>query len=163
MYDRPAEKSGQEDSGKISHMSIKIRQYQPTDYEQVAALYKQSELFGGQYDNNRDSEEKLRTRVEADPDAIFVAQLNDNIVGTVSLIEDGRVAWLFRFAVAQIPEEGNIAKQLYEHASKTLQTKGHNQVLVYAPAGNKSFETRYTQLGFTTGGDYTCYWKNLTN
>lgn len=138
-----------------------IRPYQPTDYVQTATLYKQSNLYGGQFDENRDSEERLRKRVEADSDAILVAEKDDHIVGTVSLIEDGRVAWLFRFAVQQGKIEAGVTKALCDAALTALKAKGHNQVLVYTPVGNDRLDNRYEGLGFTRGGDYTCYWKDI--
>jgi predicted N-acetyltransferase YhbS len=141
---------------------MNIRPYQPTDYEQVVALYRQSELYGGQFDENRDSEERLQKRVEADPDAILVTEQDTKIVGTVSLIEDGRVAWLFRFAVLQGEQQTVITKALCDAALAALKAKGHNQVLVYAPVGNDRLDNRYERLGFNRGGNYTCYWKNIT-
>ena len=39
-----------------------IRPYKSEDYPKVAALYKRSELYGGQFDESRDAEEKLRKR-----------------------------------------------------------------------------------------------------
>ncbi len=91
-------------------MNIIIRSYSSSDYEQVTALYKQSTLYGGQFDENRDSKERLQKRIEAEPDAILVAEQNKKIVGTVSLVEDGRVAWLFRFCVVE--GEDTIAQTL---------------------------------------------------
>lgn len=131
-----------------------IRPYKPTDYEQIAALYKQSNLYGGQFDENRDSEERLRKRIEADPGAILVAEQDGRIVGTVSLIEDGRVAWLFRFAVEQSEREAEITKALCDAALVALKAKGHNQVLVYTPVGNDRLGNRYDSLGFIRGGNF---------
>lgn len=140
---------------------MNVRQYEPTDYVQIAALYKQSALYGGQFDENRDSEERLRKRTEADPDAILVAEHEGKIIGTVSLIEDGRVAWLFRFAVEQGDSETEITKALCNKALEALKFKGHNQALVYAPVGDKRLHGRHVDLGFNRGGDYTCYWKDI--
>jgi predicted N-acetyltransferase YhbS len=140
---------------------MNVRPYQPADYEQVIALYRQSELYGGQFDENRDSEERLQKRIEADPDAILVAEQDNKIVGTVSLIEDSRVAWLFRFAVQHGEQEAAITKALGDIALATLKAKGHNQVLVYTPVGNDRLDNRYEKLGFSRGTDYTCYWKDI--
>jgi len=140
---------------------MNTRQYEPKDYTQVASLYKHSELYGGQFDENRDSEDRLRKRIEADSDAIFVAEQNDKIVGTVSLVEDGRVAWLFRFAAQQGEDEPAIIKTLCDKALEALKAKGHNQVLVYTPVGDERLHKRYSDLGFNRGGDYTCYWKDI--
>lgn len=140
---------------------MNIRPYQSTDYEQVVTLYRQSELYGGQFDENRDSEERLQKRIEADPDAILVAEQDNKIVGTVSLIEDGRVAWLFRFAVQQGEQEAVITKALCDAALAAFKAKSHNQVLVYTPLDNDRLDDRYEKLGFNRGGDYTCYWKSI--
>jgi len=140
---------------------VNVQPYQPEDYWQVATLYKQTNLFGGQFDENRDSEERLRKRIEADPDAILVAEENGKIIGTVSLIEDGRVAWLFRFAVQQGENEAATTKALCDVALATLKAKGHDQVLVYTPVGNEHLDSRYESLGFNRGSDYTCYWKDI--
>lgn len=140
---------------------MKIRPYTPTDYDQIIALYKQSDLYGGQFDEDRDSAERLQKRIEVDADAILVAEYNGKIVGTISLIEDGRVAWLFRFAVTHGEHEHEVTNSLYREAVKTLKQKGHNQVLVYSPAGNAALDSRYMSLGFQRGGDYTCFWRDI--
>jgi len=140
---------------------MNVRRYEPKDHAQVATLYKQSDLYGGQFDENRDSEARLRKRTEADPDAIFIAEQDDRIVGTVSLIEDGRVAWLFRFAVQQGADESAVTKALCDKALEALKAKGHDQVLVYTPVGDERLHGRYTELSFNRGGDYTCYWKDI--
>jgi hypothetical protein len=136
-----------------------VRSYEPSDYEQLKALYLDSDTFGGQFDEARDASDRLRKKIEADPDAILVAIEDEIIVGTVSLIDDGRVAWLFRFAVPL----DNIAtsQALHDKAIAILRSRGHSQVLVYTPVGNTDLDSRYSQLGFTKGSNYTCFWKEI--
>ena len=138
-----------------------IRNYKTEDYQQVVALYKQSELYGGQFDENRDSEERLSRRIASDPETILVCEIGGKIIGTVSLIEDGRVAWLFRFAVEKGGSEQNVLNALCDKTLAILRAHGHKQVLVYAPANSKDFENRYATLGFEKGSDYTCYWRDI--
>lgn len=139
-----------------------IRNYKISDYNSLAALYKQGELFGGQFDENRDSEEKLAGRIKADPEAILVCEDEGRIIGTISLIDDGRVAWLFRFAVVDNDKKDEVAKLLYDKAISIFKSRGHNQVLVYSPVGNSDLNYRYQQvLGFEKGTDYTCFWKDI--
>ena len=140
---------------------MNIRNYQTSDYESVAALYKDSSLFGGQFDETRDSEERLCNLINEKPDAILVAENSDGkIVGTVTLFEDGRSAWLYRFAVTKDMEK-EITMELWKKAKAILKEKGHTQVLVYAPAGDKGFEDRYEYLGFNKGNDFTAYWQDI--
>ena len=138
---------------------MKVRSYQASDYEQLKALYLDSSTFGGQFDEARDAADRLQKKIEADPDAILVAEQDSKIVGTLSLIDDGRVAWLFRFAVPK--SETEAAKALHDKAIKIVKSRGHKQVLVYTPVGNVELDGRYDELGFTKGSDYTCYWKEL--
>ena len=138
---------------------MNIRNYKSEDYSQVAELYRDSSLFSGQFDTDRDAEERLASRVKTDPQSILVCEMDDKIIGTVSLIEDGRVAWLFRFAVQKGKDEA--IKALHNKAIDILKERGHKQVLVYSPVGNEPLDNRYINLGFQKGSDYTCYWKEI--
>ncbi|MBI4118159.1 MAG: GNAT family N-acetyltransferase [Parcubacteria group bacterium] len=138
-----------------------IRNYKTSDYAAVASLYKQGELYGGQFDLNRDSEERLARKIAEDPEAILICESGGKTVGTISLIEDTRTAWLFRFAVLKDANEKDVLTVLCDKALAILQSRGHSQVLVLAPVGNKDFEARYAALGFEKGTDYTCYFRNI--
>lgn len=138
---------------------MNVRSYRPADYEQLKALYLDSSTFGGQFDESRDATDRLQRKIEADSDAILVAEVKGKIAGTVSLIDDGRVAWLFRFAVKD--QDKDVANGLHEKAIEILKSRGHKQVLVYSPVGNSELDNRYEQLDFTKGDDYTCYWKEI--
>ena len=137
-----------------------IRSYQDSDYGQVKELYGHKEWYGGVFDEARDSREILAKKINQDPDAILLYEEEGEIIGTISLIEDGRVAWLYRFIVKDF--EPSVTKQLYEKAVQTLKSRGHTQVLVYSEPNNEPLDQRYEQLGMTKGGDYTCYWKDIT-
>lgn len=139
---------------------MQVRTYQSSDYEQLKALYLDSSTFGGQFDEARDARDRLQRRIEADPDAILVAVSEDGLVGTVSLIDDGRVAWLFRFAIKD--QNVEVANALHDKAIEVLKSRGHEQVLVYSPVGSGQLDAHYEQLGFTKGDNYTCYWKEIT-
>lgn len=138
---------------------IAVRPYRASDYSAVASLYKHQEAFGGVFSEHRDSEERLSARVAIDADAILVAESGGRIVGTVSLIEDGRVAWLYRFAVQDLPNSPDVAQSLSDRALAILRSRGHEQVLVYAPLDDSRLEGRYTGLGFSTGSSYVCYYR----
>lgn len=139
---------------------MNIRHYNPkTDYSGVLALYRDTSTFGGQYDDARDTEKRLADLIAQKPESILIAEENEKIVGTVTLFEDGRAAWLYRFAVLENNKEAE--KILCDEALKIMKQWGHEEVLVYAPVNDDSFEKRYTQLGFNQGGNYTAYWKSI--
>ena len=146
-------------------MTYIIRSYELGDYKQLIGLYKRSELYGGVFDDEQDSFDRLNKRIEADPDSIIIAEDQEGLIlGTVSLIEDGRVAWLYRFCV--LPMHDNIEQwkkvttDLNDHAIDSLKKKGHKEVLVYTSQDERLYK-RYIDLGFTKGCDYTCFWKDI--
>ena len=139
---------------------MKVRPYQSSDYEQIKSLLTAPDTFGGVFDDARDSHAKLDELEASKPNSILVAEIGEKIVGTVTLFEDGRAAWLFRFA-AQTEQETEIVTALKEQAFAIMKERGHTQVLVYAPQGDKHFEERYIQLGFNKGNDFTAYWQEV--
>jgi predicted N-acetyltransferase YhbS len=140
----------------------KVRSYQDSDYPQLKALYENGDLYGGQFDPARDARERLQDIIAKDAEAILVYEDNNEIMGTISLIDDGRVAWLFRFAVAHGAQEKTVAKELYQTACDIFARRGHTQVLVYSPVGHVNLDARYHELlGMNKGNAYTCYWTEL--
>jgi hypothetical protein len=88
-----------------------------------------------------------------------VNEADAEITGTVSLIVNARVAWLFRFAVRNNDRE--VTTALHKKAVEILRSRGHTQVLVYTPSGNRSLDTRYDDLGMNKGSEYTCFWQEI--
>lgn len=136
-----------------------IRTYRDSDYEKLKDLYLHSEWFGGQFDAARDSQEKLAHISVRDPQAIQVYIKEDKMLGSISLIEDGRVAWLFRFVVKD--NSTLVAEALYSKAVEIFQKRGHTQVLVYCPIDGKDLISRYEDLGMTTGNKFLSFWSEI--
>jgi hypothetical protein len=136
-----------------------IRSYQDSDYDQLKGLYQHTEWYGGVFDEARDGRERLAKVIANDPQAILVYEEDSILKGTISIIEDGRVAMLYRFVVPI--QDDNIAQQLYSEAVKTLKERGHSQILVYSAIDNPELDKRYMQLGMTKGSDYICFWADI--
>ena len=139
------------------NQTISIRTYVPADYTAVRTLYEIPGTFGGQFDADRDSEDRLDEQSTKDSSSILVAEADGRIVGTVSILADKRFAWLMRF----VATDPRAVDALCDEAYRILKERGHKQVLVYAPASDTSFETRYNSLGFNTGDEYTCFWREI--
>ncbi|TAH35156.1 GNAT family N-acetyltransferase [Candidatus Saccharibacteria bacterium] len=136
-----------------------VRSYEDADYERLKELYQHSEWYGGVFDEARDGRERLASKIASDPEAILVYEKDGELVGTISIIEDGRVAWLYRFVVKD--NDKDVAAELYDAATANLKARGHSEALVYTPADNETLASRYDELGMTPGGNYTCYYKEL--
>lgn len=133
-----------------------VRNYINEDFNQLTALYKDESSYGGHYDEERDNRERLKVQSEYDPESTLVAEINGEIVGSISLIYDKRSAWFFRFAVKDANQE--VAQALYSKAQEILKAKGHNTLLGSSPTGNAVLDKRYKDLGSKNGGNYTNYW-----
>lgn len=137
---------------------MSVRPYVPSDYEAVAELYKSPGTFGGQFDEDRDSKDRLDEQIARNRESILVAEENGQIVGTVSILADKRFAWLMRFAT----RDPQAVEELCTRACEILKASGHSQVLVYAPVNDPSFKLRYENLGFNEGlQSYDVFWKPL--
>lgn len=136
-----------------------IRNYKDSDYDQLKGLYAHPEWFGGQFDPARDSREGLASITARDPQAIIVYEQDGELLGTVSLIEDGRVAWLFRFVVKD--NNHKIAEALYQKAQEVFKSRGHTQIIAYTPIDNHTLNNRYQNLDMAKGSDYTAYHKDI--
>lgn len=139
-----------------------VRPYEPDDYAEVAELYRRSDLYGGVFDPARDAPDRLAAAQRSGAESVLVAEVSDGcVVGTVSLVDDGRLAWLFRFAVDRTEQERDVARALYDAALAALRARGHTQVLVYTPADDARLKQRYADLAMNEGADYTCFWADI--
>ena len=137
---------------------MKIRTYNPdTDYSHLRSMLLDKATYGGVIDEDRDSEEKLKRLALTKPNCLLVAEKDEKLVGTVTVFEDGRACWLYRFAY----QDKKIGRALWGHARMVAKELGHTQVLVYAPYDDSSFKELYNELGFNTGNPYTAYWQNI--
>jgi hypothetical protein len=130
-----------------------------SDYDQVKALYQHGEWYGGKFDEHRDSREILLHKVTIDPQSIIVDDEDGQILGTISLVEDGRVAWFYRF----VTKDNNlgVAEALFTAASGVLKSRGHPEVLTYSDPTREDLNVRYQALGMEKGGDYECFYSAL--
>lgn len=140
---------------------MQIRNYSQTDYEQLISLYKQSDQF--KFDEVTDSEAGLARKVEKDPDSLLIAEEEGKIVGSVSIIEDGRIALLFRLiADPNTTNKDEILKALVEKAEAIVKARGYLEMHNTAPTNDLNALMERERLGFTQGGTYTWFWKKIT-
>ncbi len=140
---------------------MKIHYYQPQDYEQLIDLYKQSDQF--KFDEVTDSRENITRKIERDSESILLARENEQLVGSVSIIEDGRIALLFRL-VTKASEQKNdeILKVLLQEAESILKKRGYTEVHNTAPLNDMKALTERERIGFQKGDPYMWYWRRIT-
>ncbi|EKD95988.1 MAG: GCN5-related N-acetyltransferase [uncultured bacterium] len=137
--------------------NIQIRPYTPEDYQSVKAIYEDGGLFA----ESIDTEENLKTKIERDPESILVAVKRQQVVGTVSFLEDGRMAYIFRVAVKKTERKQGIAKMLLEEAEKILKKRGLKKVSILVSEKVKELWDYYEGLGYNRGTMHLWMWKEL--
>lgn len=123
---------------------LSIRNYSPDDYGQVKKLL----VDGGLYYEPMDSEERLQEKISKDPNSILVAVESNRLVGTVSLMEDGRMAFIFRLAVDLQHRNKGIGTALMEEAEKELFKRGHEEINILVEEDNTELQEYYERQGY---------------
>lgn len=139
---------------------MKIEFYKDEDYDKLIELYKTSTQFS--IDKVTDSKESLSRKIERDPGSILLVKDEDSIIGSVSIIEDGRMALLFRLAVSpDVPDKEMILKFLLSRSEEILKDRGYKEVHNTAPSGHKVALSERGDLGFKKGAEYSWFWKTI--
>lgn len=139
---------------------MQIRFYKSSDYQQLIALYKKSDQF--KFDEVTDSESGITRKIEKDPESLLVTEENQQIVGSVSIIEDGRIALLFRLvADSTNSNKDEILKSLVEKAEAIVKDRGYLEVHNTAPTNDLNALMEREKLGFKQGDTYTWFWKKI--
>lgn len=91
----------------------------------------------------------------------MVAILNKEIVGTVSIIADGRIAMLFRLLAKKNTNGKAVRNKLMEEAEKILRKKGYKNVHVVSIKEDTKLHNEYQKEGYKKGRLYQWFWKEL--
>lgn len=140
----------------VQHLGI--RNYNPdTDYSQMKQILEEGGLFYGP----TDASERLAEKVRRDPDSIIVAAINGQIVGTVTLMEDGRMPLIFRLAVRNDQRRHGIGQKLMEVAEKRLKDRGYATVHISVDENNEELKEYYRRRGYEEGNIYRWMYKEV--
>jgi ribosomal protein S18 acetylase RimI-like enzyme len=137
--------------------TIVIRSYTPEDYQLLKRLYKSS----GWFDSETDAEERVNEKIRRDPQSLLVAIDKEEIVGTVSLIEDGRIAILFRLISKKGENTLSIRQRLLSEGENIFKQKGYKEAHIIAPEEDLNRQKEYEKYGFTKGNPYRWMWKKI--
>lgn len=105
-----------------------IRPARPDEADTVLAFWREAEVVPGKTDN----EGALALLLEADPDALLVAEVEGEIAGTLIAAWDGWRGNLYRLAVAPGRRGQGIARALVEDGERRLRERGGVRISVLA-------------------------------
>ncbi|MBI5619578.1 GNAT family N-acetyltransferase [Candidatus Gottesmanbacteria bacterium] len=137
-------------AGKQNLQSISIRPYIPKDYPSIRRILEE----GGLYYDEMDNENRLKEKVTRDPQSILVAIEASRIIGTVSIMEDGRMAFIFRLGVQMEQKGSGVGTRLLQEAETILHERGYNEVHILVDENNPELQKYYEQRGYERGHMY---------
>lgn len=132
---------------------ISIKNCTIQDYPILKKLYEDS----GWFDRETDSEEKITSQIQKEPNSILLAVENDEIIGTVTLLFTGRLGLFFRL----VSESKEARAELLRRGEEIFKQHQYNEVHVIAPLNDNERQSEYEEFGFTKGKDYKWFWKKI--
>ena len=138
--------------------TFNIRFYKPEDYSQVKAIYQGK---GAWFREGVDDEERLRTKIKRDPESILVAEKAGKVVGTISLIEDGRHAFIVRLAVLESERDKGIGSKLLQEAERILMGRGLKKINILVSETEEDLYDYYEKRGYKRGLKHLWMYKDL--
>ncbi|MCL4366694.1 GNAT family N-acetyltransferase [Patescibacteria group bacterium] len=123
---------------------VRVRNYLLEDYPQVRSIYDEADMFYEPFD----TEDKFVAKIHRDPESIMVAVKSNQVVGTVMIVEDGRMSMIFRLAVIERERKQGIGPKLLQEAERRLKDRGHNEVHILVDQNNEELQDYYARLGY---------------
>ncbi|HUV24161.1 MAG TPA: GNAT family N-acetyltransferase [Methanomassiliicoccales archaeon] len=130
----------------MSKDSMTIRKFRIEDYDQVIKLWQESELE--HRPTGRDTRERIAAEIEKETAIFLVAEINDEIVGTIFCTHDGRKGWLNRLSVLPKMQRKGIASDLIKEGEKRLRELGIGVLCALIWKSNSSSKELFESEGY---------------
>ena len=128
-------------------MPVNIREFRfPNDYAPTLKLWENIEV--GIHVGRSDTPEEIQKKLKRDPDLFLVAELNEQIIGTVIGGYDGRRGMIYHLAVHKTVREQGVGAMLMNEVEKRLQAKGCVKCYLLVLADNENAIQFYENRGW---------------
>jgi ribosomal protein S18 acetylase RimI-like enzyme len=117
-----------------------------TDYPRVLSLWQGIET--GMNVGRSDTPEEIQKKIQRDPDLFLVAELNEEIIGSVIGAFDGRRGWVYHLAVRRDRRGQGVGDALLAEVEERLQAKGCLKVLLLVLSDNAEAMQFYRKRGW---------------
>jgi GNAT superfamily N-acetyltransferase len=136
---------------------MKTRSLTISDYDEIIALWKRSDLPFRP--SGRDRKEAVQAQMAANPDFFLGAFEGDRLVGTVVVTSDGRKGWINRLAVHPDFRRKGVAKTLIRESEETLRKHGLRIFCALIEDYNKSSMQLFRKCGYKEHHDIVYFSK----
>ena len=131
----------------------------PDDYESALKLWGGMEV--GVQVGRSDTPEEIQKKLQRDPDLFLVAELGDEIVGTIIGGYDGRRGLIYHLAVRQDVREQGVGTSLLSEVEQRLQAKGCLRCYLLITSNNHAAAQFYEERNWREMTDDRIFGKNL--
>ena len=131
----------------MTEPSLTIRPYVSADYDSVRKILE----LNGRFSEVIDSAENLTRKIQRDPSSMFVTLEGDRITGTASIMEDGRMAFIVRWAGLTL--EGMTEAIL--RAEGELVSRGYSESSIFVGMHDTATGYYFAEQGYRMDG--ACY------
>lgn len=139
-------------SGKIT-----FRYYEDGDYQKMKDLLIECDL----YFESTETREHLKEKISRDPRSIIIAEKSGMLIGTVSIVEDGRMPFIFRLGVSKKYRKNGLGSDLLKKAELELKEKGYGESFMFVDAKNKELQLYYQNRDYSKGHLYRFMYKKI--
>ncbi len=131
----------------MTNQNIIIREFAfLNDYDRTVTLWHGIEK--GMNIGRSDTPEEIQKKLERDPDLFLVAEVDEDIIGTIIGAFDGRRGMIYHLAVHQKFRGQGIGAMLLEEVEKRLQAKGCLKCLMHVLDDNTEAIEFYKNQGW---------------
>jgi ribosomal protein S18 acetylase RimI-like enzyme len=132
-----------------------IRNYQPSDYDQMIANQRAAE--NNMYNDNWDSRANFEYLTKLNPSNILVAEMNGGgIVGSLLICPLGPdQATLYRVTTKNEFQKQGIATELLKKATEVLRERGVTEIGMFVNSSNQELLDFYSKRGFSSSSTKT--------
>jgi len=130
----------------VSREGLSIQDMTIQDYDEVLALWKDSEGIGL---SGADSREGIAAFLAHNPGLVFVARDGDELVGAVMCGNDGRRGYIHHLAVRRDHRYQGLGRALVECCLDALRRVGIQKCHAFVYADNKDAFGFWNRMGWT--------------
>ncbi|MDR1470274.1 MAG: GNAT family N-acetyltransferase [Spirochaetaceae bacterium] len=129
----------------------KIRPMKIEDFKEIIHLWENTEGIG--LWGKDDSRKSIKMFLEKNQNTCFVAEINDEIMGTIMGGNDGRRGHIYHLAVKPEYRKKGIGKKLLEKTERGFKKEGIRKIFLVAFKENKQGNKFWENNGYKTRKD----------
>jgi ribosomal protein S18 acetylase RimI-like enzyme len=116
------------------------------DYKTIINLWTETEGIG--LSEKDDSKKSIKIFLDKNPNTCFVAETNEEIIGTIMAGNDGRRGHIYHLMVKPEHRKKGIGKKLLEKVEKSLKKEGIRKIFLVAFKDNKAGNKFWMNNGY---------------